>query len=331
MDLLSDVLKLVTVKGAVFYNAEYSAPWSFRSPPSQAITPYFGASAAHVVLYHVLTEGRAWVQLEEGPRAGLTTGDIVIFPHGDAHFLGNGAPAEPVDHGKQLDLVLSRGLAVTRAGGGGEVTKFVCGYMLCDPQVGRLVLAGLPPLVRVNVRDDPSGSWLENAIRFSVTNASAASAGAEAVLAKLSEALFVETLRRYIATLPPAQTGWLGGARDPEVGRALGLLHRQPARPWTVGELAAEVGVSRAVLAQRFQHYLGEPPMGYLTRWRLQLGARLLTTTSHTVGEIAARVGYDSEAAFNRAFKRQFGLPPARFRTASKSGSVKTNGAVTAA
>src|SRR5262245_13340742 len=143
--------------------------------------------------------------------------------------MGNGGPSSPVDHGKELQRILSSGLKVSRTGGGGELTKFVCGYMSCDPQMSRLLLAGLPPLIKVNVRNDPSGLWLENSIRFSVASAASSAAGAEAVLAKLSDALFVETLRRYLAEMPQGQTGWLAGARDPEVGNALGLLHRKPA------------------------------------------------------------------------------------------------------
>jgi AraC-like DNA-binding protein len=330
LDVLSEVLKDVTLKGAVFYNAEFSAPWSFRSPASHVIAPHLGPDAGHVIIYHLVAEGGAWAQIEKGPRIDLGPGDIVVFPHGDPHLMGNGRPTEPVDHGKELGRILSQGLEIARMGGGGEITKFVCGYMVCEPQVSRLLLAGLPPLLKVNIRNDPSGVWLEHSIRFSVANAGSPTAGAGAVLAKLSEALFVETLRRYIALLPPAQTGWLAGARDPEVGKALGLLHRQPARPWTIADLAASVGVSRAVLAERFQHYLGEPPIGYLTRWRLQLGARLLTTTSHGVAQIAAQVGYDSEAAFNRAFKRNFGAPPARFRRNSRSATAKSEGAAAA-
>jgi transcriptional regulator GlxA family with amidase domain len=143
--------------------------------------------------------------------------------------------------------------------------------------------------------------------------------GGEAVLAKLCEVLFVETLRRYIAQLPRAQTGWLAGVRDPEIGKALALLHRKPADPWTIAALANEVGMSRSVLAERFRRYLSETPMAYLTRWRLQLGAQLLTSTSSSVAQVAAEVGYESEPSFNRAFKREFGLPPARFRRESKS------------
>ena len=150
-------------------------------------------------------------------------------------------------------------------------------------------------------------------------NAGASTPGGEAVLAKLSEVLFIETLRRYIALLPREQTGWLAGIRDPEVGKAPALLHRQPAHPWTIAALANEVGISRSVLAERFRRYLAETPIAYLTRWRLQLGAQMLKATSRSVAEIAAEVGYESEPAFNRAFKREFALPPARYRSQSKS------------
>jgi transcriptional regulator GlxA family with amidase domain len=164
---------------------------------------------------------------------------------------------------------------------------------------------------------------LENTIRFSVEQADTSRPGAEAVLARLSELLFVETLRAYITQLPPEQKGWLAGARDAEVGRALALIHRHPATPWTLARLAEEAGLSRSVLAERFRHYLGEPPMAYLTRWRLQLGAEMLASSSHSVAEIAAEVGYESEAAFNRAFKRQFEIPPARFRSQSRGSATK--------
>jgi len=187
--------------------------------------------------------------------------------------------------------------------------------MSFDPQLSRVFLAGLPAVFKVNVRDGAAGQWLENSIRFSVQEADASRAGGEAVLAKLSELLFVETLRRYITELAPEQTGWLAGARDPEVGKALAMLHRHPAQPWTIADLAQEAGLSRSVLAERFRHYLGEPPISYLTRWRLQLGAQMLKSTSRSVAEIAAEVGYESEAAFNRAFKREYGLPPARYRS----------------
>jgi AraC-like DNA-binding protein len=319
MDVLSEVLKVVKLQGALFYNGEFSSPWSFYSPPSRTVAAYVAPDARHVIVYHLLTEGRASARLADGERIMLEAGDIVIFPHGDAHFVENGPPAKSVDMGKELARILSQGLKRSTLGGGGETTKFVCGFMACEPRLSQVFLSGLPPVFKVSIRNDASGRWLENSIRFSVNEADAPRAGGEAVLAKLSEVLFVETLRTYIAHLPPEQTGWLAGARDSEVGKTLALMHRDPAHPWTIASLAREAGVSRSVLAERFRHYLREPPMAYLTRWRLQLGAQMLASTSYSVAQIASEVGYESEAAFNRAFKREFETPPARFRTQARS------------
>jgi AraC-like DNA-binding protein len=320
MDVLSEVLKVVKLEGAIYYNAEFTAPWSFRAPPSSVLAPHFAPGGGHVIIYHLLTEGQAFAGLEHGKRVYLTAGDIVIFPHGDSHVIGNGGPIEPVDQERELHRIFGQGLKLAHAGGGGEVTKLVCGYMSCDPQTSRVFLAGLPAILKVNIRDGAAGQWLENSIQFSVREADASRAGGEAVLAKLSEALFVETLRRYMAELPPEQTGWLAGSRDPEIGKALALLHRHPAQRWTIADLAREVGLSRSVLAERFRHFLDEPPMSYLTRWRLQLGAQRLKSSSRSVAEVAVEVGYESEAAFNRAFKREYRVPPARFRSESRGG-----------
>jgi AraC-like DNA-binding protein len=328
MDVLSEVLKAVKLDGALFYNGEFSAPWCFRSPASRAVAPYFSADSRHVIIYHLLTEGRGYAHIEGDDRPlRLNAGDIVIFPHGDPHIMGNGLPVTPMDNEKELQRILSAGLRVSRLGGGGEITKFVCGYMACDPRLSRVFLSGLPPVLKLSIRDDASGRWLENSIRYSVDNADATEPGGQAVLAKLSEVLFIETLRRYIAVLPPEQTGWLAGVRDPEVGKSLALLHHRPSHPWTVAGLANEVGVSRSVLAERFRQYLSETPIAYLTRWRLQLGAQQLRSTNRSVAEIAGEVGYESEASFNRAFKREFGLPPARFRSRSNRESSASMGA----
>jgi AraC-like DNA-binding protein len=319
MDVLSEVLKVVKLQGALFYNGEFSSPWSFCSPLSRTIAPYVAPTAGHVIIYHLLTEGRASTRLVNGASIILEAGDIVIFPHGDAHILGNGPPTKPVDMVKELARIFSQGLKLSRVGGGGDVTRFVCGFMACEPRLSQVFLSGLPPMFKVRIRNDASGRWLENSIRFSVNEADASRAGGEAVLAKLSEVLFVETLRAYIAHLPAEQTGWLAGARDPEVGKTLALMHRHPAHPWTIASLAMEAGVSRSVLAERFRYYLNEPPMAYLTNWRLQLGAQMLASTSYSVAQIGSEVGYESEAAFNRAFKREFTIPPARFRSQSRS------------
>jgi AraC-like DNA-binding protein len=319
MDVLSEVLKVVKLQGALFYNGEFSSPWSFYSPDSRTVAPYVAPAARHVIIYHLLTEGRASARLVDGERIILQAGDIVIFPHGDAHFLENGPATKAVEMERELARIFAQGLKRSSLGGGGEITKFVCGFMACDPRLSQIFLSGLPPVFKVSIRNDASGRWLENSIRFSVNEADASRAGGEAVLAKLSEVLFVETLRAYIADLPSEQTGWLAGARDPEVGKTLALMHRKPAHPWTIASLAKEAGVSRSVLAERFRHYLNEPPMAYLTRWRLQLGEQMLSSTSYSVAQIGAEVGYESEAAFNRAFKREFTVPPARFRSQSRS------------
>jgi len=320
MDVLSEVLETVRLDGAMFYNAEFSAPWCFHSPRSSLLAPYLSDGRRHVIIFHLLTEGRGYAHLEgDGKPVLLDAGDIVIFPHGDPHILGNGPPVTPTDNARELERVLSLGLKLSRMGGGGELTKFICGYMACEPHLSGVFLGGLPPLMKVNIRNDPAGQWLENSLRYSVDNANPSSPGGEAVLAKLSEVLFVETLRRYIALLPREQTGWLAGVRDPEIGKALALLHRRPAHPWTIASLGSEVGVSRSVLAERFRRYLSESPMAYLAQWRLQLGAQLLKSTSRSVADIAAEVGYESEPSFNRAFKRQFGLPPARFRSQARA------------
>jgi AraC-like DNA-binding protein len=317
MDVLSEVLKVVTLQGAMFYHGEFSSPWSFLSPASCNYAPLIGTRGGHVIIYHLVTEGRAVAKLEDGERVRLEAGDLVVFPHGDRHILGNGTLADPVDMSGELARVFAQGLKLTRFGGGGELTRFICGYMACEPRLSQVFLNGLPRVFKVSIRGTSSGSWLENSIRYSVET-DMSRAGGEVVVSKLSEVLFVETLREYIAHLPPEQTGWLAGARDPDVGRALALMHRSPARSWTIASLAGAVGLSRSVLAERFRHFLNDPPMTYLTRWRLQLGAQMLGSTSYPVAQIAAEVGYESEAAFNRAFKREFGAPPARFRAKSR-------------
>ena len=321
MDALSEILHSVKLEGAVFYNAEFTAPWGFRSPHSREVAVFLGKGSKHIIIYHLLTQGRARGEVEDSTHSvELVPGDIVVFPHGDPHIISNGSPASIVDESKHLKEVFAQGLALARDGGGGEPTHFVCGYMECDRELCKNFLGGLPPVFKVNIRNDPAGQWLENSIKFSAREAGANRAGSEAVLARLSEALFVETLRRYMAELPEQQTGWLAGARDPGVGAALAHMHRAPEYPWTIQTLAEQVGVSRSVLAERFRQFLGEPPMTYLARWRLQLGATMLTSTSYSVARISGDVGYESEPAFNRAFKREFGAPPARFRMRAKSG-----------
>jgi len=314
MDALSEVLRIISLDSAIYFNAELTEPWCFLSPEAHTLAPVFVRGARHVIIFHFLDQGCAFVRAEGGERVALRAGDIVSFPHGHSHWLGSGEDAPPVNVGETLPEVLERGLELVKIGGGGPPARLICGFIACDPHLCQAFLGGLPPLIRVNIRDDPSGQWLENSLQFSVTEAARRQAGSGAVVAKLSEVVFAETIRRYLRQAPQGETGWLAAARDVDVGKALALLHQRHAHPWTVAELAHEVGMSRTVLAGRFRQFLGEPPIAYLTRWRLRLGARALETTSHSVAQIAAETGYESEAAFNRAFKRAHGMPPARYR-----------------
>lgn len=328
MDVLSEVLKTVKLDGAVFFNGEFSAPWCMREPDSCTMAGYLSPRSVHVIIFHLILEGRGHACIEQDHRrVPLVAGDIVMFPQGHSHLMGNGPPVTPVDSRIQLQEVIAEGKMLSQTGGGGELTKLVCGYLTCDPQLSRIFLAGLPSMIKLNIREDASGKWLEDTFRYSVDQADASRPGGATVIAKLSEVLFVETLRRYIARLPPEQTGWLAGVRDPDIGKALAALHRAPAEPWTIASLASEVGLSRSVLAERFRRYLSETPIAYLTRWRLHLAAQLLTSTSKSVAEVAGDIGYESEPSFNRAFKREFNLPPARFRVHSKAARETAPGA----
>ncbi len=319
MDALSAALNSVRMTGAIFYHAECTAPWGFAVPPIQRVAHLLAPGTEKLVGYHLVTEGRALCRFEDGTEVQLTAGDVVIIPHGHAHTVTNGSPAALIDSGASMGSYIGGDLATMQLGGGGELTHFICGYFGCERHAERLFLAGLPNVIRINVRSDAAGGWLETSIQHLAAETGVARPGRTALLSKMAEALFIESLRRYMEQLPPEQTGWLAGARDPLVGAALSLLHRKPAHAWTLTGLATEIGASRSILAKRFSHLLGESPLRYLARWRLQLAARLLQDDSRAeraIVQVAMDVGYESESAFNRAFKREFGLPPGQFRHA---------------
>jgi AraC-like DNA-binding protein len=324
MDAFSAVLNGVKLSGAVFFSAEFSAPWGFSTPPSKIVREKLAPQGAHLVLYHLLIEGSGLVQMQDGQGVILEPGDVVIFPHGAPHHMSSGQTVRaPFPNYGITAKIEAHDLSPLRAGGGGSVSRFVCGYMSCDPHLSRPILEGLPQVFKVNIRRDASGHWLENSILHLVEESVSGRVGSEAMLTKLSEALFVDTLRRYVDGLPEQQNGWLAGARDPIVGKSLALLHGRVSHPWTIAHLADEVGLSRSALVERFTRYLSEPPMTYLTRWRLQLAAESLQKTSRGIAEIASDIGYQSEAAFNRAFKREFGQPPGKYRSDYKDGGSK--------
>lgn len=314
MDALSEALKSVRMTGAIFYHAECTAPWGFRVPHLKTVAHILAPGTERLVAYHLVTEGRALVRFAGMPDVPVAAGDILINPHGEGHTVVNGSPSTLIDSGASLGKFLTGELMSMRLGGGGERTHFVCGYFGCERHADRLFLAGLPTVIKINIRGEPGGQWLENSIRHLVSEAANGRRGQSVLLSKMAEALFIEALRRYMEQLPPEQTGWLAGARDQVIGAALAALHSKPFRRWTLDDLAAEAGASRSVLAERFNRFLGESPLTYLARWRLQLAARKIETTRNTILQVAMDVGYESEAAFNRAFKREFGLPPAQYR-----------------
>ncbi|WP_119274548.1 AraC family transcriptional regulator [Taklimakanibacter deserti] len=319
MDALSEALRSVRMTGAIFYHAECTAPWGFRVPHVKDVAHVLAPGTERLVSYHLVTEGNAIVGFPDAA-IPVAAGDVLIIPHGDAHTVSNGSPSTFIDSGSTLDKFLAGDLKTMRLGGGGEMTRFVCGYFGCEKHADRLFLAGLPLMIKVSIRGDAAGEWLEHSVRHLVSESGSGRPGQSVLLSKMAEALFIETLRRYMEQLPAEQTGWLAGARDAVVGGALALMHARPFQHWTLAGLAQEAGASRSVLAQRFQLYLDESPLAYLARWRLQLAARLLQTTRQPVLQIAMHVGYESEAAFNRAFKREFSTAPGQFRKAMPPG-----------
>lgn len=314
MDALSEALNTVRMTSAIFFNAEFTSPWGFAAPPAPQLASILAPGTECFVPYHLVTEGKAVARVAGATDMPVSDGEVVMFPHGDPHTVSNGSPTVLMDSAASLGKYLSGDVSVTRFGGGGEATRFICGFFGCERHARRLFLAGLPPMITLSLRSDAAGAWLENSIRFLVSDAGTERPGRTALLAKMAEAVFIETLRRHMEQLPAEHVGWLAGARDPVVGGVLVLLHRKPSHPWSMTELAAEVGVSRSVIAERFTRFLGESPLAYLARWRLQLATKLLQTSRKTILHVAADVGYESEAAFNRAFKREFGLPPAQYR-----------------
>jgi AraC-like DNA-binding protein len=314
MDALSDVLRVIRLKGGVFLHAEFTAPWCIVS---QITGEDFGRrlqGAEHLVLYHYVVEGHLRAQIPNREPVAIEAGEVLILPYNDRHLLGSHLDLPPVPAKQVVRVPPDGGLAVIRHGGGGEKTRVVCGYLGCDRTHGNPLTSALPPIVRFDARKGSVAALMKSSLEFAADEIAARRAGSEAVLAKLSELLFVEALRHYVEGLPDQQTGWLAGLKDPFVSRALSLLHGRVAQQWTVDDLGRDIGLSRSALADRFTRLIGEPPMRYLARWRLQLAAHHLRSGDMPLARIAEQVGYESGAAFNRAFKRSFGVPPATWR-----------------
>ena len=313
MDVLSDVLRMIRLEGALFLHGQFRHPWCLQTPNGAQLAGLLLGSPQHLAICHYVLQGQCWVLLGNGESELLREGDVVVFPHGDAHRLASQRELAPVDFGQVVRPPLAE-LNVVSYGGAGDSSQLVCGWFAFEREIPNPLITTLPNRFSASLRQRPSGPWIEQSIRHALQTCSQSSPGAKAMTAKVAEALFMEALRGYIETLPAAQTGWLAGLRDPQVSRCLALLHAEPARAWTVDALAQAVHLSRSVLAERFSALVQMPPMQYLTRWRLAMAARLLSAEQGQVARVASLVGYESEAAFNRAFKRAYGVAPGQWR-----------------
>jgi len=317
-DVLSDVLRAVRLTGAVYFDYEMTSPWVAEAPPSREIAAVVMPGAERVIEYHLIARGACWGYVVGDAPTRLHEGDLLLFPQGDAHVLSS-APslrATPDIAGyargsTPLPLFYEIG------GGGPEEARLICGFLGCDERPFNPLLDALPRMLHVPAAiAEGADGWIGRLLLTAVREARHARPGSENVLARMSELMFVETIRRYLETLPADQTGWLAGLRDPLVGQALAALHGAPAEAWTVDGLARRVGTSRSVLAERFAALVGQPPIQYLTMWRMQVASRRLLDGG-TVAEAAAEVGYDSEPAFSRAFKKVLGHAPGTWRRRS--------------
>jgi AraC-like DNA-binding protein len=340
MDTLSDVLRAVRLHGAVFYHIDGSSPWVAEAPPACEIIPAIMPGAEHMIEFHGIVKGSCWAAVVGEPPVRLHEGDVILFPQGDAHAMSSapGMRVPRVDKDlffsprpPQLPYALSvKGEKITTArldGGGGDRSTIACGFLGLDARPFNPLLAALPRILHVPAATLGADSWVATFLRAVVIESSQRRPGGEAVLARMSEMLFIEVLRRYVDSLPPEHTGWLAGMRDPAVGRVLALLHEKPDAPWTLESLAEEAAMSRSTLHERFVHFIGQPPMQYLTQWRMQVAAGLLRDTKAKVVEVALAAGYESEAAFSRAFKREVGVAPGAWRIGrrQKPGQQKSS------
>ena len=313
MDPLSDLLRVVRLDGAYFYAVEAAEPWIVESAHANDLRPQILPASEHLIAYHILTGGHCYARLIGAEPVELLPGDVLVFPHGDANVMSSGrdlrAPGVTTSFPDRYPDTVVLG------NGGPPAATFVCGFLGCDRRPFNPLLASLPKLL---VMRGMSTAWLDGFARQVTRESQLGRPGADGVLTRLAELMFIELLRRYLEELPPGQTGWLAGLRDQVVGRVLGLIHAEPARAWTLDELARAASSSRTSVARRFTELVGQPPMQYLTQWRMQVAANLLSQSGTKLSAIGREIGYDSEAAFSRAFKKATGVAPGAWREARK-------------
>ena len=323
-DTLSDVLRTVRLRGAVFYYVTCGDEWAAEAPAAREIATAVMPGVEHVIEYHVMVKGGCWAAVLGEPPVRLGAGDIVMFPQGDAHVMSSAPGVRPTmldaewvyatrNDPKPIPVAYHGGATyLTRQPPPDASANIVCGFLGCDVRPFNPLIAGLPRLLHVRASGD--SDWTARLLQQAVDASQDRRPGGEAVLERMSEMMFVDAVRRYVDALPQPAAGWLAGLRDRYVGRALALIHAEPGRDWTIEALASDVALSRSALYDRFVQFVGQPPMQYLTQWRMTVAARLLRETHAPVNAIALEVGYDSEAAFSRAFKRLTGSPPASWR-----------------
>jgi AraC-like DNA-binding protein len=319
IDVLSDMLRSVRLTGSMLFLVEASTPWVSWAPQTEAFRRIVLPGAQHLISFHIVTQGRCWAGLSDAPPQRLETGDVLVIPHGDAYYLAD-PPDAARTYGFEEAVTFFRHMAagkmpstVVEGGEGHDTTHFICGFLGCDVRPFNPVLSALPRLLRVRPAP-PAADGLPHLIAFALDELRGRRSGAQVVKLRMAELLFVDVMRRYLEALPGDEVGWLAGLRHPLVARALALLHNAPAQGWTLDMLAAEAGTSRSVLAERFGHLIGQPPMQYLRQLRMQMASRLLAEDGAKVAAVATAVGFDSEAAFSRAFKKCVGLPPDEWR-----------------
>lgn len=319
-DSLVDVLHQVKLSGVLFFRGEGSSPWRVDVPHANALAPIILPRARHIISYHIITRGSCWASLDGQTPIRLETGDVLVAPHGDPYAMmidqGDSMPQDPETALGFFRRMAAEARPFTIIKDEGESCRLnmVCGFLGCDTRPFNPLLATLPRLLRVSRLSNTQTDLLDKLIDLTLSQSREPGTGSEAIRLRLSELMFIEVVRRHLSTLPAGEHGWLAGLRDPTVGRALTLLHAQPAHPWTLEELANQVSTSRSTLADRFTDFIGQPPMQYLTQWRMQVAARLLADSGKKVASIAFEVGYASEAAFSRSFKKATGTSPMNWR-----------------
>lgn len=320
-DLLSLLLDGMRLSGMVLFRAEFSEPWAVMTPDAGVMAQMLPFHTEHVIPFHLIAEGGSRLELDGHGLRQLGEGDAMLLPYGDGHGLRGREDADYVPLGTLLSPPPWNDIPVVHHGGGGKTTHIVCGFLQCDELFCAPVLRHLPRLIHVNPGVAGHNRWLADTIRHTAEEVLNSRPGSYSMLSRLTELMFVEILREHMRTLSDGDVGWFAAVNDPVVGTALRYLHTAPLEQWTVQRLAQKVNVSRSVLADRFKLLLQQPPMQYLSHWRLQLAAAQLKTTNTPIKTVADRIGYDSEAAFSRAFKRRFGSPPADWRRRQRATS----------